>query len=55
MVGFWAMDGKAGNLSESVKSKGLYPYLADDSGKWTERKDVRNLFTMQGKGVIRNE
>jgi len=46
---------KPGNLTEAVKSKGFYPYLADDSGKWTERKDVRNVFTMQGKGVIWNE
>jgi len=39
-----------GNVSklEEVVKKGLYPYLVDDAGKWTERKDVRNINLCNG-------
>jgi hypothetical protein len=38
-----------GTLDHAVDSKGLYPYLKDGTGAWTERKDVR--FTrVQGSG-----
>jgi len=33
-----------------VKEKGLYPYLIDDAGDWTECKDVRNVRVM-GSGT----
>ncbi len=34
----------------------LYPFLADDAGAWTTRKDVRNVSVMVGrKGVYRND
>ena len=33
----------------------LYPFLADDAGAWTTRKDVRNVSVMVGKGLYRND
>jgi hypothetical protein len=54
MLGFGTVDpGKKdpeGSLSHAVKEKGLYPYLVDDAGNWTERKDVRNVRVM-GSGT----
>lgn len=38
-----------GTLEHAVKSAGLYPFMVDDSGEWTVRKDVRNVHT-QGSG-----
>ncbi|MEJ6571565.1 MAG: sialate O-acetylesterase [Akkermansiaceae bacterium] len=33
-----------------------YPFLADDAGAWTTRKDVRNVSVMVGrKGIYRND
>ena len=40
MLGF----GKPANLKGIAAEK--YPYLVDDSGEWTVRKDVRNVFVM---------
>lgn len=40
---------KPGTLEHAVKAKGLYPFLVDDAGNWTERKDVRNVRVMVGK------
>ena len=42
-----------GKVNDSLKE--LYPYLADDSGNWSIRKDVRNVSVMVGKGVYRND
>lgn len=43
-----------GSLTQAVKEKGLYPYLVDDAGNWTERKDVRNVRVMgSGTGGMR--
>ncbi|QDU74743.1 hypothetical protein Pan97_17560 [Bremerella volcania] len=39
-----------GTLEHAVKSKGLYPYLVDDAGNWTQRKDVRNVAVMGSGG-----
>jgi hypothetical protein len=38
--------GNVGTLEEAVKSKSKYPYLVDEGGVWTQRKDVRNVFVM---------
>jgi len=47
---------KDGSLEHAVKVEGLYPFLVDDAGAWTVRKDVRNVSVMTGrKGVYRNE
>lgn len=40
----------AGSLEVAVKEKKKYPYLVDDAGNWAERKDVRYVRVMQGRG-----
>lgn len=50
MLGFGKVSGGDGSLEYAVKEKNLYPYLVDDSGGWTERKDVRNVRVM-GSGT----
>ena len=51
MLGFGTVKGeKDGTLENAVKNKNLYPYLVDDAGNWTERKDVRNVRVM-GSGL----
>ncbi len=42
MLGF----GKTKKLEPLVKEQGKYPYLIDDAGEWSVRKDVRNVFVM---------
>ncbi len=42
--------GAAGSLEQAVKGNKKYPYLVDASGNWAERKDVRFVRVMQGKG-----
>lgn len=45
---------KPGSLEHAVKDEKLYPYLIDDAGNWTERKDVRNVRVMgSGTGGMR--
>lgn len=45
---------KPGTLEHATKSEGLYPFLVDDQGNWTERKDVRNVRVMgSGTGAMR--
>jgi hypothetical protein len=50
---------KPGSLLHAVKEENLYPYLVDDAGNWTERKDVRNVRVMGsgtgGMTVFNNE
>jgi hypothetical protein len=41
---------KDGTLEHAVKKEGLYPFLADGEGKWTTRKDVRNVAVMGSGG-----
>ena len=55
MLNFGKVAGnKEGTLEHAIKEKGLYPYLVDDTGKWTERKDVRNVRVMgSGTGGMR--
>jgi hypothetical protein len=52
MLGFGKIGGwRQTRLAEhAVKEKDLYPYLVDDAGNWTERKDVRNVRVM-GSGT----
>ncbi len=42
--------GKGVSLEQAVKTEKLYPFLVDDAGNWLERKDVRNVQVMVGKG-----
>ncbi len=50
MVGLGKVVGPEGSLEYAVKTKKKYPYLVDDAGNWTERRDVRNVRVMVGKG-----
>jgi Carbohydrate esterase, sialic acid-specific acetylesterase len=49
MVGMGKIAGGDGTLENAVKSKNKYPYLLDEAGNWSERKDVRNVRVMVGK------
>lgn len=42
--------GAEGSLEQAVKEKKKYPYLVDTAGNWAERKDVRFVRVMSGKG-----
>ncbi len=55
MVGAGKIAGdKDGTLENAVKAKKKYPYLVDDAGNWTERKDVRFVRVMgSGTGPMR--
>jgi hypothetical protein len=44
-----------GALNTLVHYQGKYPYLVDDTGAWAERKDVRFVRYMSGKGPLNNE
>jgi len=55
MVGMGKIAGGEGSLENAVKNKNKYTYLVDDAGKWTERKDVRFVRYMSGKGPLNNE
>jgi len=45
---------KPGSLTHAVTEKGKYPYLVNDEGNWTERKDVRYARVMgSGTGAMR--
>lgn len=53
MLGFGRIAGdKEGSLEHAVKAKELYPYLIDDDGNWTVRKDVRNVRVMNFKDYL---
>ena len=54
MLGFGKIKGGNGSLTHAVKEKNKYPYLVDDAGDWTVRKDVRNVRVMSsGTGNMR--
>jgi len=55
MVGMGRISGGEGSLEHAVKVKKKYPYLVDEAGQWTERKDVRYVRFMSGKGPLNNE
>ncbi|MCX6877838.1 MAG: sialate O-acetylesterase [Verrucomicrobia bacterium] len=55
MVGMGKIAGGEGSLEHAVKTKNKYSYLVDDAGGWIERKDVRFVRFMQGKGMLANE
>jgi len=51
MLGFGKVAGEeTRTLEYAVNTQGKYPYLVDDAGNWTERKDVRNVRVM-GSGT----
>lgn len=50
MVGMGEVGGEEeSSLKHAVKTKKKYPYLVDETGNWTERKDVRNVRVMVGR------
>ena len=56
MLGMGKISGvdKQGTLEHATKSEKLSPFLVDDEGNWTERKDVRNVRVMgSGTGPMR--
>lgn len=55
MVGAGKVKGGDGSLEFAVKEKKRYPYLIENDGNWTERKDVRFVRYMSGKGPLNNE
>ncbi len=55
MVGLGKVTGSDISLEHAVKEKKKYQYLVDDAGAWTERKDVRFVQYMSGKGPLKNE
>lgn len=55
MVGRGKVRGGEISLEHAVRTAKKYPYLVDDAGAWTERKDVRFVQYMSGKGPLRNE
>ena len=48
-MGKVAGEEKEGTLEHATKTASLYPFMVDDSGSWTVRKDIRNIHT-QGSG-----
>jgi len=54
MLGFGKIkpkkDKPEGSLTHAVNEEKKYPYLINDAGEWTERKDVRNVRVM-GSGT----
>ena len=46
MLGFGQVAGDAAKSLESATKDGKYPFLVDDAGAWTTRKDVRNVRVM---------
>ena len=55
MVGMGKILGGEGSLENAVKNKSKYLFLVDDAGAWLERKDVRFVRMMQGRGLLNNE
>ena len=51
MVGMGHISGGKGeSLEKVVMTDKLYPFLVDDAGNWVERKDVRYVQVMVGRG-----
>ena len=55
MVGLGKVTGGDISLEHAVKEKKKYQYLVDDAGAWSERKDVRFVQYMSGKGPLKND
>ncbi|WP_254509487.1 sialate O-acetylesterase [Anatilimnocola floriformis] len=55
MVGLGKIKGGDISLEHAVKEQKKYPYLVDEAGSWTVRKDVRFVRYMSGKGPLNNE
>jgi len=40
------------SLEHAVKEEGLYPFMMDEEGSWTKRKDVRHLAVKATRGLM---
>ena len=54
-LGWMARVDVPGTLNTLVRQQGKFPYLLDETGNWSERKDVRFVRYMSGQGPINNE
>ena len=45
---------KEGTLEHAVKNEQLYPFMVDDSGNWTTRKDAQERGTLWGAAARQN-
>ncbi|MGJ8695996.1 MAG: sialate O-acetylesterase [Verrucomicrobiaceae bacterium] len=52
MLGFGKVAGDNPGTLQAATKEGKYPYLIDDSGAWTTRKDVRNVRVMQSRDHV---
>ncbi len=55
MVGLGKVSGGEISLEHAVKEKKKYAYLIDESNNWVQRKDVRFVRYMSGKGPLNND
>lgn len=55
MVGLGKVSGGEISLEHAVKEKKKYTYLVDESNTWIQRKDVRFVRYMSGKGPLNND
>jgi len=55
MVGLGKIAGGKGSLEDAVRNQKKFQYLADDTGVWIVRKDVRFVRMMQGRGLMNND
>lgn len=55
MVGLGKIAGGKGSLEDAVRNQKKFQYLADDTGGWNVRKDVRFVRMMQGRGLMNND
>lgn len=55
MVGLGKVKGGDISLEHAVKEQKKYQYLVDEAGAWIERRDVRFVRYMSGRGPINNE
>lgn len=46
--------GGEGSLEHAVRSEGLYPFLLDDAGGWSTRRDVRSVHVMGSGGPAKS-
>ncbi|MEM7308773.1 MAG: sialate O-acetylesterase [Planctomycetota bacterium] len=55
MLGFGKVGAadQPGSLVHAVEEEGLYPFLVDEAGAWTERRDVRNVRVMAQRGAMK--
>lgn len=46
------VNGGEGSLEHAVQEEGLYPFMVDEEGNWTKRKDLRHLAVKTTRGLM---